>query len=355
MTASLEIMAAFVVSLAALGALHPLAPRLGLIDHPNDRRKIHGEPVPLIGGIAVFAGVLAGSLLVLPLTEPYLFGLLGAGLLVVVGVLDDRAGLGPRVRLVAQVGAALLLTLGGGVSLTSLGDLLGLGPIGLGPLSVPFTVFAMVGIINAFNMIDGIDGLAGGLMLIGVGALLFLAPVFGPLQVMLLAAIAALIPYLICNLQLLGCTGRKVFLGDAGSMLLGYILVWALVDAAESQRSIDPVTALWLTAIPLLDTLSVMGRRMLQRTSPFKADRAHLHHLLARIFGSTRQSLILMLSVAAALAAVGVAGRILGAPSPVMFYAGILAFVAYLVFLRSAQRLHRSVRRRRRQLAVEAV
>lgn len=355
MTGPVEILVAFSVSLAVLGALYPFAPALGLIDHPGERRKVHRHPVPPIGGIAIFSGILASSLLTLPGHPSLLFGLLGAGLLVCVGALDDRFGLGPRVRLAAQTGAVLLLTLGGGVTLTSLGDLLGLGPIDLGPLAVPFTVFAMVGIINAFNMIDGIDGLAGGLMLIGVGPLLVLAPDIGPLQVMLLAAIAALIPYLICNLELLGCTGRKVFLGDAGSMLLGYLLVWALVDAAGPRRAIDPVTALWLTAVPLMDALGVMGRRMLQGTSPFTADRAHLHHLLSRISGSTRVSLLLMLSGAAALAAVGVAGRVYEAPTPVLFYAGILVFVAYLVFLRLVQRLHRSVRRRRRQLAVEAL
>jgi hypothetical protein len=131
---------------------------------------------------------------------------------------------------VAQVVAALLLTLGGGVTLTSLGNLLGFGAIDLGLLSVPFTVFAMVGVINAVNMIDGIDGLAGGLILIALGALLFLAPQIGPIQILLLATIAALIPYVVCNLELFGVTGRKIFLGDAGSLLLGYILVWALVD-----------------------------------------------------------------------------------------------------------------------------
>jgi UDP-GlcNAc:undecaprenyl-phosphate GlcNAc-1-phosphate transferase len=136
-------------------------------------------------------------------------------------------------------------------------------------------------------------------------------------------------------------------------MLLGYLVVWALIDSVGSQRTIEPVTALWITAIPLLDTLSVMGRRMARGTSPFSADRAHLHHLLSRIFGSTRKALVLMLSVAAVLATVGALGLVYQVDTPVMFYSSALVFVAYLMFLRHVQRVHRSLRRRRRQLAVE--
>jgi undecaprenyl-phosphate alpha-N-acetylglucosaminyl 1-phosphatetransferase len=246
MTAFAPILLTFLVSAAMLAALIPLAPLLGLLDRPAERRKAHAGSVPLIGGIAIFTALLVSSLLLLPLNRTTIFGLIGGGLLVIVGVVDDRFGLGPKTRLAAQAGAALLLSLGAGVTLTSVGDILGFGPIGLGPLAVPVTVFAMVGIINAFNMIDGIDGLAGGLALIALGALLLLAPEMGSSQIITLMAIAALTPYLICNLGLLGYTGGKIFLGDAGSMLLGYIVVWAMIDAVESQRSIEPVTALWL-------------------------------------------------------------------------------------------------------------
>jgi UDP-GlcNAc:undecaprenyl-phosphate GlcNAc-1-phosphate transferase len=354
MMAALQVLTAFLVSTAVLSALYPLAARLGLLDHPVERRKSHRDPVPPIGGIAIFAGILVAALFVLPDDPAVTYGALGASLLVLVGVSDDRFRIGPNLRLVVQICAALLLTLGSGVTLPGLGDLLGFGPIGLGPLAVPFTVFAIVGIVNAFNMIDGIDGLAGGLSLITFGALLFLAPTIGPAQVMMLTVIAALIPYLICNLELFGLNGRKVFLGDAGSMLLGYTVVWALIDSVGSQRSIDPVTALWITAIPLMDTLSVIGRRISHRTSPFRGDRAHLHHLLSRIFGSTRIALAVMLSVAGVLAAVGVLGFAHQVDTPVMFYSGMLIFVAYLVFLRHVRRLHRSIQRRRRRLVVEA-
>ena len=346
------IVLSFLVSFTMLIALMPLAPRLGLVDHPGERRKTHADSVPLIGGIAIFTALLASSLL-LPIDRTTLFGLIGGCLLVVVGAVDDRFGLGPKVRLAAQAGAALLLSVGGGVTLTSVGDILGFGPIDLGPLAVPLTVFAVVGIINAFNMIDGIDGLAGGLVLVALGALLLMAPEMGSSQVITLTAIAALIPYLICNLGLLGYRGSKIFLGDAGSMLMGYIVVWAMIDAAGSQRSIEPVTALWFVAIPLVDTLGVMVRRMLQRKSPFTADRSHMHHLLMRIVGSPRKTLTLMLSMAVALAGVGIAGHIHQVDPSVMFYAGFVLFVLYAIFLGTVQQLHRRALRLRRPLLAE--
>ncbi|CRI66068.1 Undecaprenyl-phosphate alpha-N-acetylglucosaminyl 1-phosphatetransferase [Thiocapsa sp. KS1] len=349
----LDMVVAYLVSSVVLAALYPLAPMIGLMDHPGERRKVHRQAVPPIGGIAIFSGLVASSLLGLPFDVPHLYGMAGAALLVLVGGLDDRFDLGPKVRLVAQVVAALLLTLGCGVRLTSLGDLLGFGPIDLGVFSVPFTVFAMVGVINAVNMIDGIDGLAGSLILIALGTLLLLAPEVGPIQILMLATIAALIPYLICNLELFGVTGRKIFLGDAGSLLLGYILVWALVDAAGPAGSIDSVTALWIVAIPLMDTLRVMGRRILQGVSPFSADAGHLHHFLSRLFHSTRKALIVMLAAAILLTAVGVFGLLNQIGETAMFYAALSIFVAYLLVARYVHSLSRALEQQSRQIVGE--
>ena len=223
-----------------LWLLLPQALRLGLMDQPGERRRIHREAVPRIGGLGVFAGMMTVALLAslwklmtgagpeflfgvpeiaggtsmsslaahMPLwTRSAIFGLLGAVVVVVIGVLDDRHHLSPRVRLLAQTGAGLLLSLGGGVHLDSLGDLFGFGPVDLGPLAVPFTVFAVVGVINAFNMIDGIDGLAAGLYLIAMAGLLWLTPGPGLLPVLLLGAGAALVPFMVRNLELTGARG----------------------------------------------------------------------------------------------------------------------------------------------------
>ena len=353
MMVMLEMFIAFLMSTVVLAILYPIAPRIGLIDHPGERRKVHRHAVPPIGGIAIFFGLVASSLFVLPIATVHLYGMAGATLLVVVGALDDRFTLGPVLRLLAQVCAALLLTLGGGVTLTSLGDLLGFGVIELGPFAVPFTVFAMVGIVNAVNMIDGIDGLAGGLILIAFGAVLLAAPTFGPLQIMLLMTIAAMLPYLICNLELFGITKRKIFLGDAGSLLLGYILVWALVDSAGSPGGLNPATALWLVALPLMDTLRVMGRRILVGVSPFNADAGHLHHFLSRIFHSTRKALVLMLLTATLLTGVGMLGLAHQVGEAAMFYSALLVFIAYLFAARYVHRLSAALEQRDRQIVAE--
>lgn len=339
--------------------LHPVAHRLGLIDHPVERRKLHRHAVPLIGGVALFSGVLTATLLATQVTGllsgPPLdglgAGLTGAVLLVIVGVLDDRFGLGFRVRLLAQLIAVLILALGGGVQLHVLGDLFGAGPIQLGLFSIPFTLFAAVGIINAFNMIDGIDGLAAGLFLVAVVALLFSNPPETALFSFLLPVVAiALLPFLACNLSLPGCTRQKVFLGDAGSMLLGYIVAWALIDASQSASSIAPVTALWFVAIPLLDKFNVMGRRLRSGRSPFKADRGQLHHVLTRSTGSPRAALLTILTLALALTVPAVAGVSLELAEPGYFYLALVTLALYVVLQTRAPQLHRYLRRKRRRL-----
>ncbi|MBK1645057.1 hypothetical protein CKO25_10410 [Thiocapsa imhoffii] len=338
--AALCIITASVISAWSLVLLYPLAKRIGLVDLPNDRRKFHTDGVPPIGGLSIFFGLAVASLVVFPIQPVYLWGLAGAALLVIVGALDDRFSCRTSVRFATEITAALLLTLGSGVTLTSLGDLFGFGTISLGPFAVPLTVFAMVGIINAVNMMDGIDGLAGSLVAIALMVLVLLAPTFGPVQLMGLATIAALVPVLIRNLGLFGAS-RKVFLGDSGSLLLGYILVWSLVEASEPRGTIAPVTALWLVAIPLMDTLRVIGRRLLRGASPFKADDEHLHHILTRLVQNPRQTLIVVLLLSIALTGVGLFGHFSNLDESVIFYAALLTFVCYLALTYLAGRLSR--------------
>ncbi|MCF7993495.1 MAG: undecaprenyl-phosphate alpha-N-acetylglucosaminyl 1-phosphate transferase [Chromatiaceae bacterium] len=357
----MESILAFLVAAVTLKIVFPLAPKIGLVDHPGERRKVHRGAVPPIGGIAIFAGLLAASLTLDHWNSTLVFGLAGAAVLVIVGALDDRFALGHRLRFGAQIAAALLLVIGAEAQLHNLGNLLGFGDIHLGFLAIPFTVFAMVGIINAFNMIDGIDGLAASLALIAMLSTLALLPETGALTFLFPVVMAATVPFLMCNLEACCCKGRKVFLGDAGSMLLGYMVVWGLITASQGSPAadggaalagsgtLDPVVALWLIALPLMDTFSVMGHRMLSGNSPFAADKGHLHHLLARIYGSTRTALLLMLVGAVALASIGLAAQLLHMPEPLMFYGALGIFGVFVIFRRQAQRIYVAVRRRRRQ------
>jgi UDP-GlcNAc:undecaprenyl-phosphate GlcNAc-1-phosphate transferase len=178
----------------------------------------------------------------------------------------------------------------------------------LGWLGIPFTVLAVIGLINAFNLMDGIDGLAGCLALVSTGAIaLLMAPHMpAPLTVMVLLLAAALYPFLVANLGLLG-RKAKVFLGDSGSVVLGYIIAWTLIALSQSTpRNISPGLVLWCVALPVMDTLAVIYRRLKRGVSPFTPDRTHIHHLLMNTGLGPRRTLVYLVAFAMALPFVGV-------------------------------------------------
>lgn len=299
----LACVATAITSLVAVIVLRRFAGTLGLVDLPNER-KHHVGSVPLVGGLAIFLGVLVGACI---WGRFQLFGqvLLGTScVLVLLGALDDRSDLSVRTRLLVQT--ILILTVIGstGVYIHSLGHIFGY-ELTLGWVGVPVTVVAVIGLLNAFNMMDGIDGLAGSLALVSIAAIvLFAGPnaLRGSLALITLLAIAA-IPYLFANL---GLMGRKIFMGDAGSMVLGYLLAWTLIRLSQEPGSqLSPVDVLWCVALPVLDTLAVMYRRLRQGKSPFKPDRGHIHHILMGMGLGPRASLVALVALAASMAFLG--------------------------------------------------
>lgn len=294
-------------SSVAIALLCRLAERLGLVDSP-DQRKHHIGEVPLIGGLAVFAGVLAGAWWLRD-GSTFTRVLVGStGLIALVGALDDRHSLSVRLRVLLQTVAILVVIFGTGVHVRTLGVLMGY-PVNLGWAGIPFTVVAVIGLINAFNLMDGIDGLAGSLGLVSVLAMALTidaAQMGRPMMLMALLA-AGLVPFLACNL---GLVGRKIFLGDAGSMVLGYLIAWALIRQSQLPHSrLTPVGVLWCVALPVLDTLAVMYRRLRARKSPFKPDRGHIHHILMDAGLSPRAALACLVGLAAAMAVLGELSR----------------------------------------------
>jgi len=309
--------AVFTVTGAIVLLCAPLARRLGLLSRPGGHR-IHAGPVPLVGGIAMFSGLMCGFL-VADVPPPLLAA---AAVLVVTGVLDDLRDLRPQVRFAAQIVAGLIMMAWGHVQLHDLGALLSEQPLVLGDLAAPFTLLAVVGVVNAFNLVDGMDGLAGGIALI---ALLLLAAATAAggrtadlgLLMILAAAIAGFLPF---NLHYPGHRHASVFMGDAGSLFLGLMLAWCLVDLSQGRQSvIAPVTALWIVALPLLDTISVMMRRLLNGRSPFQADCDHLHHLLHALGLSRGQTVAAMLLMTLLLGTLALACRRLGVPEHWLF------------------------------------
>lgn len=314
---------ALFVTCLSLYAMRPLAERIGLVDRP-DARKRHKGHVPVIGGLCFFAGVLAGALSIGLLDRFTVCLLTSAALIVAIGAVDDARDLSVRSRLAIQVTAAVAMMAGTGLYLDNLGNLFGTGNIHLGLVGIPFTVIAVVGLINAFNMLDGIDGLAGSLAMVSILAIAtFDGSGFAARGVLPLLFVA-LIPYLMANLGV--WRGHKVFMGDAGSMLIGFVLAWHLI--ALSQRggpAIHPGDALWCVALPVLDTLTVMFRRVRAGRSPFKPDRQHLHHMLIDTGRSPRVALIILVSVACLLAAVGYSLRQVPLAVNLLVFLGVLA------------------------------
>lgn len=343
----------FVVGLVSFSAaaillwiLQPVARHIGLVDHPGGR-KIHAHPTPLIGGVAMaLAFAFSVTWLPGPLGD-YRLLFAGSMLLVTLGVLDDLHELPPRVRLWAQVAAGLIMTLGAGVVLRDLGQLAAPGPVvTLGIFAVPLTVFATVGVINAVNMSDGIDGLAASLLLLAVLSLCLICWVGGNLAslgiLVLLAGV--LLAFLIFNLRRNG--NALIYMGDAGSMFLGFVLAWLLVKFSQGpERLLAPVTALWIFALPLIDTVSMMLRRALLGRSPFLADREHFHHILLAAGYSPKQTLGLMVLVAATAAGVGLAGHFLGVAEHWMFYGFVALFAAHFRLIMKAWRVKRFLNR----------
>lgn len=288
---------AAIVTAVACWMLMPLAGRHGLLDMPNGRHD-HARPTPLVGGIGIFAGVLVASLLRGEWTPSFIAYLAAAGLLLLAGAIDDRRDMPWRLRIVVQACAALILAVGG-VQATSIGHLLQFGV-----WAVPFSVFATVGAINAINMIDGCDGLAGSLVLVALVFFVALATSGGndALAANLLLIVGAVVAFLGFNLRRPGLPAARLFLGNGGSALLGLTVVWAAFSLAQTPGSASAgIIAPWLLAIPLIDCVVVMLRRLLQGRSPFCADRTHLHHLL-RDAGHSPQQIVALATVAALVA-----------------------------------------------------
>ena len=336
----------FLVTLILLLFLMPLACRIGLTDHPGGR-KLHARPTPLVGGIGIYLGCAFAGLFMPVGLERYLILLSAGGILVLTGAVDDLLDLPVRLRMSLQILASMVMSLVAGVVLVNLGELVIPGwTLSLGMLAVPFTVFAAVGLINAMNMSDGLDGLAGGLALISLTALMLIVIQAGADQyyIKLLPLMAAVLAFLVLNLR--PRQPALVFMGDAGSLFLGFTLCWFFIRFTQGPAPLmAPVTALWLVALPLIDTLVIMARRIAKGRSPFAADREHLHHILLAAGFSPKAVLGIMLLLATAAAGVGLFSHFLHAPDFVMFWGFMLCLGGYHLLISRAWRLKRFIGR----------
>lgn len=325
----------FFFSLAALFLLRKVAKAVGLVDKPN-ARKLHNGAIPLVGGISICLSLLYfifNNPDIIPHAPLYAGCIL---ILVIVGALDDKYDISFKLRFAIQGALSVAMMTLGNIELHTIGNAFGTGTITFGWLGYVITIFAVVGAINAFNMVDGIDGLLGGLSIVTFGGLGIMLAHDGQMNIayLCLVMVTIMLPYILLNLGVFG-RARKVFMGDAGSMLIGFTVIWFLLLSSQNGKNspLQPVTALWLIAVPLMDMAAIMIRRIRRGDSPFKPDREHLHHIFQRLGLSSTQTLIVICLIAAAFAGVGIYAEMSGVPEYVMFYAFIACFIIYLSVL----------------------
>lgn len=315
----------------ALLFLERSAVRLGLVEKPGGHR-IHLNVTPVVGGIGMAIGMQLTWLLWMRV-HPGGWIAAGAIALLITGIVDDRFGLRARTKFVLQATiAGLALALDGSL-LHTLGELLPDHEIRLAAVSaLAFTVFAAAGIINGMNMLDGLDGLAGTVALVAVGWFAFAAWSIGDLKAMTdqLSIAGAVAGFLLFNARLPGRARARLFMGDAGSMLLGFLLVWIAIDLSQRPNGLPPVIALWICAMPILDTIAVMLKRRRKGRPLMSAGRDHLHHLLL----GSGLSVEMTASVEAALGAIaggaGITFWLLGWPDWQVLVVFLVTTGAYL-------------------------
>jgi len=340
------IIVAFFSSILTIKILLPLAPQIGLVDMPSDRKR-HDGAIPLIGGISIFTGVLIASSLFVQQSQLLNLYLISSALLVFIGTMDDIYDLSVAPRMIFQGLVAAIMVFGGSLYISDFGNLFSFGDVNIGPYGMIFTLLACITAINAFNMIDGIDGLAGSMSIVSISSIAILNLYSGLMSSLLLQLIliVAIIPYLFYNVSTRNPRGKKIFMGDAGSMFMGLTVIWLLVMGTQGEAaSFHPVTALWLIAIPLMDMFSIMIRRIRKGDSPFKADNGHLHHICMRAGLSSRQALWVISALSIAFALIGIISEIFHFPQWLMLSFFILIFVVYSYLLQHAWRFTKILR-----------
>jgi UDP-GlcNAc:undecaprenyl-phosphate GlcNAc-1-phosphate transferase len=329
----LSIFVAILTTFIAISLLRPFAINIQLTDSPNSRKKHEGR-IPLIGGLAMFIGFLVSIFTTSIDLNQIKYFFLASFIVVIIGALDDHQDISVKSRLFFQIVAAMIVAAVAGINIESLGYLLAREEILLNSWSIFFTIVAIIGAINAVNMTDGINGLAGLNCLITFLAIIYFSILGGNQESLTIAILmsAVIPPFLIENL----CIGRpkekRIFMGDAGSMFLGLGVAWLLIALSQGEsKAFSPVIALWLFAVPLIDTISTVLRRILNGKSPFKPDMSHIHHILISMGFSSKFVLIIILILNLAMAIMGIIGELIKVDEWKMFFSFLLIFIVYFV------------------------
>lgn len=329
----LALAAALVIAFAATPIVKSFAVKIGAMDVPKDARRVHDHPIPRMGGMAIFLGFLLSVVIFADIDHQMQGILIGCVIIVAAGAIDDISPLRWWVKLLAEVAAAVVAVAHGVVIEVFMNPNIfsDNASLFLGFLSIPITVLWIVGITNSVNLIDGLDGLACGVSSISCSTMLVVALLLseGNIAVVLAALLGACMGFIPYNLN-----PAKIFMGDTGALLLGYLLSTVSVIAMfKFYAIITFVVPILALALPLFDTLFAIIRRLLKHQNPMKPDRGHLHHRLIDMGLSQKQAVAVLYCLSAMLGLTAVVINTNGTLRVLLLAVELLIAVAIGIFV----------------------
>ena len=304
------------------------AHKVGAIDVPKDARRMHKKPIPRLGGLAIYGGFLCSILIFGQLDETMLCVLLGAAIIVALGIFDDVLALGAKLKFVVQIVAAAIPVCIGDLQIglfTNLNPLSDTPFVHLGILAVPVTIIWIVGITNAVNLIDGLDGLAVGVSSIAAITMLAVALLTGnmPIAITMAALAGACIGFLPYNLN-----PAKIFMGDTGSTFLGYMLATvSIMGLFKFYAVISFAVPFLILGLPIFDTANAIIRRVAAGRSPMSPDRGHVHHKLIDMGFNQKQAVAILYAISATLGLTAVVLTSSGEVKAIVLLLAVLAAI----------------------------
>ena len=304
------------------------AHKVGAIDVPKDARRMHKKPIPRLGGLAIYGGFLCSILIFGQLDETMLCVLLGAAIIVALGIFDDVLALGAKLKFVVQIVAAAIPVCIGDLQIglfTNLNPLSDTPFVHLGTLAVPVTIIWIVGITNAVNLIDGLDGLAVGVSSIAAITMLAVALLTGnmPIAITMAALAGACIGFMPYNLN-----PAKIFMGDTGSTFLGYMLATvSIMGLFKFYAVISFAVPFLILGLPIFDTANAIIRRVAAGRSPMSPDRGHVHHKLIDMGFNQKQAVAILYAISATLGLTAVVLTSSGEVKAIVLLLAVLAAI----------------------------
>lgn len=288
-----SLIAAFVASILLTPLVKRLAFRIGAVDAPN-YRKVHARIMPRLGGLAIFLAFLIGVAVLQPQSQFSLAIIIGACIIVATGVIDDMREISAKAKMLGQIVAALIVIFVGGIQIDFINLPFG-GQLDFGFLSIPFTILWIVGITNAINLIDGLDGLAAGVSSIALITLSGMAFIMGDMFVLAFAAIlaAATIGFLFYNFH-----PAKIFMGDTGALFLGFMISVLALLGYKNFTIISLIIPVIMLGVPISDTFFAIVRRYRMKKKWSDPDKSHLHHRLLDMGFTHRQTVLIIYGIA---------------------------------------------------------